>query len=201
MAKSKQTAEDRLRKFHEAVLESQSFFGSKELEKMAEKAGYRAMQAKDAIKELLDENMVKTDKIGSSSVFWELKSEATAQRLLTLEKLMKQKTNLESALNSLRKTFADTKSVSPEEVLRAEKILRQLSELKRQVSEAVANDPEKIQTMIQENAYARDALVRWTDNICCLRQFMKQSFGVSADEVDRRCGIPPDLEDMRKFDL
>lgn len=46
MAKSKQTAEERLRKLHELVLDSQSFFGAKELEKLAEKAGYRAIQAK-----------------------------------------------------------------------------------------------------------------------------------------------------------
>ncbi|CBZ51213.1 mnd1 family protein, related [Neospora caninum Liverpool] len=170
MAKSKQTAEDRLRKFHELVLESQSFYGSKELEKMAEKAGYRSMQAKDAIKMLLDENLIKTDKIGSSSVFWELKSEATAQRQLTLEKLMKQKASVECALNSLKQKATDMRNASPEEVLRAEELSRQLSELKKHVSEAAANDPGKIQTMIQENAYARDALVRWTDNICCLSE-------------------------------
>ncbi|PHJ22083.1 mnd1 family protein [Cystoisospora suis] len=87
MAKSKQTAEERLRKFHELVLDSQSFFGAKELEKLAEKAGYRAIQAKDAVKMLLDENLINTDKIGASSVFWALKSEATARRVMTLQKL------------------------------------------------------------------------------------------------------------------
>lgn len=46
MVKPKQTSEDKLRVLHKLVLDSDSFFGSKEIEKLAEKAGYRSMQAK-----------------------------------------------------------------------------------------------------------------------------------------------------------
>ncbi|OEH76762.1 mnd1 family protein [Cyclospora cayetanensis] len=62
MVKAKQTSEERLHILHKLVLDSNSFFGSKELEKLAEKAGYRSIQAKDAVKMLLEENLIQTDK-------------------------------------------------------------------------------------------------------------------------------------------
>ncbi|KAL8432430.1 hypothetical protein Efla_000207 [Eimeria flavescens] len=74
MVKIKQTSEEKLHILHKLILDSDSFFGSKELEKLAEKAGYRSMQAKealkyieasstaDAVKMLIDENLVQCDK-------------------------------------------------------------------------------------------------------------------------------------------
>lgn len=43
---AKQSSEEKLHAFHKLLLDSDSFFGSKEMEKLAEKAGYRSMQAK-----------------------------------------------------------------------------------------------------------------------------------------------------------
>ncbi|PFH32017.1 Mnd1 family protein [Besnoitia besnoiti] len=165
------------------------------------KSKQTAEERMHAMKMLLDENLIHTDKIGSSSVFWALKSEATAQRLSALEKLRAHKSELECALNALKRELSERKCVSPEEVQRAEEMSRQLSELRKQVAEAASNDPIRINTMIKENQYARDAVIRWTDNICCIRQFMKQRFGVSEEEVNRRCGIPPGIDDLQKLGL
>ena len=43
---AKQSSEEKLCAFHKLILDSDSFFGSKEIEKLAEKAGYRSMQSK-----------------------------------------------------------------------------------------------------------------------------------------------------------
>lgn len=46
MSKAKVNTESKLKALHQLVLDSETFFSSKELEKLAEKAGFRSMQAK-----------------------------------------------------------------------------------------------------------------------------------------------------------
>ncbi|XP_026190917.1 meiotic nuclear division protein 1 homolog [Cyclospora cayetanensis] len=170
MVKAKQTSEERLHILHKLVLDSNSFFGSKELEKLAEKAGYRSIQAKDAVKMLLEENLIQTDKVAGSSVFWELRSQAYAQQ--------------DAELQSLRLAIRARNEQDVERLAQVDALQQRLQKLQEEAHSFSFCDPERLRQLTEETAYAYAAAERWTDNISIIRQFTRSRLGVPENRID-----------------
>merc|ERR1712122_364282 len=81
MGKKGLSLEEKRKKMLEILYETKDFFLLKELEKIAPKQkGIIAQSVKDVLQSLVDDNLVDTDKIGTSVYFWAFPSKALALR-------------------------------------------------------------------------------------------------------------------------
>ena len=90
--------EEKRQKMMEIFYESKSFFQLKELEKIGPKEkGITSMSVKDVVQSLVDDNMVDTERIGTSNYFWAFPSKGLNTRkrkyegLLAQEQMLKEK--------------------------------------------------------------------------------------------------------------
>ena len=88
MGKKGLSLEEKRKKMLEILYETKDFFLLKELEKIAPKQkGIIAQSVKDVLQSLVDDNLVDTDKIGTSVYFWAFPSKALALRKARLSEI------------------------------------------------------------------------------------------------------------------
>ncbi|CDJ60485.1 hypothetical protein, conserved, partial [Eimeria maxima] len=124
---------------------------------------------------LLNENLVQTDKVAASSVFWAQKVKLLAARAslkaIAIPEVSVGQPNTKLLWCSASKTAFYKQEQEAEK--RAETVntlelrLRLLQEEVRAVSTC---DPERLQQLREEISFARAALERWTDNIFIIRE-------------------------------
>lgn len=182
--------------------DSKDVFLLKDLEKIAPKQKGIIMQSvKDVVQSLVDDNLVDTDKIGTSVYFWAFPSKALAQRQA---KLVAIKDKLEAAQakdKDLDKALKEAGSGREESDDRTA-ILEELSELEAKKAELEATlkkyegcDPEVLEKLQAETKMAKEAINRWTDNIFAVQSWIGKKFpGVSMDQMNKQFEVPDDLD-------
>lgn len=68
--------EEKREKMLEIFYETQSFYQLKDLEKLGPKKGVISQSVKDVVQNLVDDDLVFKDKVGTSVYFWSLPSHA-----------------------------------------------------------------------------------------------------------------------------
>jgi hypothetical protein len=72
--------------FHDSL----SFFAIKDIERQGAKTtGINSMQIKDILQGLIDDGLVRCEKIGSGNYYWSFPSDASRSRILQLESMRK----------------------------------------------------------------------------------------------------------------
>ena len=161
----------------------------KQIEKLGQKAGVTQMTIKDILGEMVADNEVELDKIGSTNWYWsfpskELANLQNAERSLTqqLEQLATEKKSCEKRKADLlvdrQPTEKRAKSLEELASLRAE-----YANIQASIAKLKENDPNKVLEVAKQSETCKIAAERWTDNVFALLSYIKKKFGKSSKEA------------------
>ncbi|XP_030644106.1 meiotic nuclear division protein 1 homolog [Chanos chanos] len=195
--------EEKRSRMMEIFFETKDVFQLKDIEKIAPKAkGITPMSVKDVLQSLVDDNMVDSERVGTSNYYWAFPSKALHARKRRLEELEKQhlegkqkKASLQQAVDKAKVGRQETEERS---ALRQE--LQTLREQRDQLREEVEKyrecDPEVVEEIRRANVTAKEAVSRWTDNVFAIKSWAKRKFGFEDARLDKAFGIPEDFDYM-----
>jgi len=194
--------EEKRKKMMELFYETKDVFLLKDLEKIAPKLkGITSMSVKDVVTSLVDDNMVDSEKIGTSIYFWAFPSKASANSKRKLDSLQEQidqvekKRKVAEAELQIALEGREENDERTQILLRLEAAETRNGELKTKLGQFADNDPQVLQEMETERRKALEAANRWTDNVFSLQSWVKNKFpNIGLDMFNKQFGIPEDLD-------
>ncbi|KTW27100.1 hypothetical protein T552_02592 [Pneumocystis carinii B80] len=161
-------AEKRAR-LEELFHESKEFFQLKEIEKKGYQEKKIVIQSiKDILQSLVDDGIVKMDKIGTSNYFWSFPSEARQSRQHRITTMEKQLETLQAETQTLQNKISEETSQRKDSQLRTS-LLKNVSEKEKKHTEILAklecyrdSDPSIIEAKEKAIQIAKEAANRWT---------------------------------------
>lgn len=157
----------------------------KELEKaLPSVASINGMQVKEYIQALSDEGQLRVEKIGSGNWYWSFLSDEKRVRDGVLSTFMNEKARVIRNLEELRESVELAgKGREGEEGERVE-LLRLHEARKAEVEKLMVElegykdgDPEEVVRKRREVELSKVKAARWTDNIYCLEEYLKEIAG------------------------
>lgn len=100
------SVEEKRSRLLEIFYETKDFFMLKEVEKMGSKKGVVLMSVKDVLQSLVDDDLVRQEKIGQSNFFWSFPSQRVVQRKNAIAKLEAEKEALAARLERTKEALA-----------------------------------------------------------------------------------------------
>eukprot|EP00039_Didymoeca_costata_P010879 m.147857 g.147857 ORF g.147857 m.147857 type:complete len:207 (+) comp14994_c0_seq1:58-678(+) len=203
MGKRGMSAEEKRAAMMRFFFEKKTFFHLKEVEKICSKEyGITSMSVKDVLQSLVDDDMVDSDKIGSSSYYWALPSKGLHTRKRKLERLNAELKDLEEKKVKLETGISAAK-VDREETTQRKTLLGELekeekmnAQLKQKYASIQTCDPDALKAKATKSKQAKEAANRWTDNIFCAKSWAERKLGGSYNEkaFNMQMGIPQDFD-------
>lgn len=193
--------EEKRTRLLELFYEKKDFFLLKELEKIAPKEkGITSMSVKEVLQSLVDDNLVDTDKIGTSIYFWAYPSKAMHTRQQKLQQLTEQISECEKKITSTTKLLKQA-NTGREKTEDRESILQELAqkeklckELEKELERYRECDPEVLENIQKETVMAKEGANRWTDNVFTIKSWCVRKFGLEEKMIDKNFGIPEDFD-------
>jgi len=194
--------EEKRQRMLELFYSKKEFFLLKELEKIAPKEkGIVSQSVKDVLQSLVDDNLVDTDKIGTSVYFWSFPSKATQNRKRAISDIEEKTEEARKRIKQAKEDMVKEKE-GREETEERQTALAELSDLKAkklaleaEIQKYKDNDPEVLDKMKAEIATAIESANRWTDNIFAIHSWIGRKFpSVSVADLNKQFGIPDDLD-------
>ncbi|KAJ1981768.1 Meiotic nuclear division protein 1 [Dimargaris xerosporica] len=203
MSKRGLSYDEKRRRLEELFYETKDFFQLKELEKIAPKSkGIVAQSVKEVLQSLVDDDIVKGEKIGTSNYFWSFPSAALKSRKRKIDDLEANLQQLVQKNEELQASIAAATDGREETDERAE-LLKQLSEIenkhtanKQELDKFRECDPVLLQAKERAANKAKDAANRWTDNIFILQSYCVNKFGVDTADFNKQFGITDDFDNL-----
>ena len=181
--------------------ETKDVYLLKELEKIAPKEkGIVAKTVEEVLKEIVDDNLVHSEKIGTSIYFWQFPSEDVVKQeceIADLQKELDAKTQKVDELTAENERLKRDRSGDDEREQKVEELnyfLNRKEELKKQLEIYKENDPEMLAEMKEQIGKAKSAVNRWTDSIFMIQSYAKGKINVPTEELNKGLGIPNDLD-------
>lgn len=200
MTKRKLTSDDKKSLLLDFFHDKCEVFQLKELEKVAPRTTGIAQQGiKDVLQKLLDDGVVDTAKIGSSVFYWSYPGRSKNEKIMKLQQLQKQLTDLEVQVAKCKQEIeAQTEDVKPDmkdiEEQNAE-LKAKYQKLKDELGNYDENDrPETWTKMRQDGKNLYDAANRWTDNVFAIKSWCKKKFACEDSMLDKQFRIPGDFD-------
>mmetsp|Transcript_22772 Transcript_22772/g.44737 ORF Transcript_22772/g.44737 Transcript_22772/m.44737 type:complete len:216 (+) Transcript_22772:521-1168(+) len=189
MGKRGLSMDEKKEKLRNILQEKKEPFTLKQIEKVGSKAGVTQMSIKGVLEEMVSDNVVCMDKIGSTNWFWSFPSQEKAS---LQDKLLKANTELASvrqAVQTARKEKEDLMAARVPSDSRSAK-LAELAELRQEVAnkaEELAklreNDPAQMMELVKKIDVCKEAANRWTDNTWTLVDYVRKKYGRPKKEV------------------
>lgn len=180
--------------------DEKSPFTLKELEKMGSKQGIVSQSIKEVLQELVDDNLVKLEKIGIANYYWSFPSQATATKKKIVKQLDTSISNKKQNIDNLEKEAKDL-TVGREKSETYDNLLSEYqnlcSEIKVFDKELLVlrkNDPALLDEIRSNIKVAKAAINRWTDNTYSLKSGLKRKHGMSSKEIDQYLKINDDFD-------
>ena len=180
---------------------SGSFYHYKDIEKHCTQNKISFMLVKDLLAGITADNLLETEKIGSSAFYWSLPNRVYDAKLKQLER---EKTNIENAkneINNLDQKIEDNKAIRVDNDER-KKNLEELAELESQKKEYLkvlkdfeSKDPEKYEKYINTTKNMSQLNDLWVDNIFTIEQWMK----IKRPDMDFEKAFPS-VQELHLFD-
>ncbi|XP_076289795.1 meiotic nuclear division protein 1 homolog [Lasioglossum baleicum] len=181
--------------------EKKEFFTLKELEKIAPKEkGIITQSVKDTLQALVDDGLVRSEKIGTSVYFWTFPGEnitAIEQRISEATKniveaeFKKQKLKELCAKEQIGKEDTEERQTVLHEI---EQLKAEEDQLKNQIAKFSDADPEVTAKLKQKAQEYKEAANIWTDNIFAIQSWCKNKFDISEKSLNKQFNIPDDLD-------
>ncbi|XP_055061441.1 meiotic nuclear division protein 1 homolog [Misgurnus anguillicaudatus] len=193
--------EEKRSRMMEIFFETKDVFQLKDIEKIAPKSkGITPMSVKDVLQSLVDDNLVDTERVGTSNYYWAFPSKALHARKRKLEELEKQCEEGKQRKIALQQAVGKAK-VGREISEEREALLKKLVALKDQRDQLKADlekykecDPEVVKEIRNSNVAAKEAVSRWTDNVFAIKSWAKRKFGFEDSSLNKAFGIPEDFD-------
>ncbi|KAG7208636.1 hypothetical protein KM043_014843 [Ampulex compressa] len=181
--------------------EKREFFTLKELEKIAPKEkGIVVQSVKDVLQALVDDGLVRSEKIGTSTYFWTFPGENITAIEHRIAAGNKRVVEAEFKLQKLKEAY-QREQAGKEDTEERRALLQELEELRKkekdlikQVAKFSDADPEVIAKLNEKAKDYKEATNIWTDNIFAIQSWCKNKFDISEETLNRQFGIPEDLE-------
>ncbi|XP_065893128.1 meiotic nuclear division protein 1 homolog [Dysidea avara] len=193
--------EEKRTKLMELFFEKKDFFQLKELEKIAPKEkGITSMSVKEVLQSLVDDDMVDSERIGTSTYFWAFPSKASMKRKRRLSDLNEQLVHSEkkiAALDGDIKSASEGREDSTDRLAmltKLEDVTSRRQQLSTELEKYKNCDPERLKEIRKETTVAMDAANRWTENVFSLKSWCKNKFGFLESDIDKQFGIPEDFD-------
>ncbi|KAI0254123.1 Mnd1 family-domain-containing protein [Lactifluus subvellereus] len=197
------SAEEKRVKLLEIFHETKDFFQLKELEKLGPKLkGIVSQSVKEVLQSLVDDNLVQSDKIGSSNFFWSFPSQRGAIMQNRLDAAREARAASEKQLAELQTTIAAERVARPESDQRATALARlatakkTLTELQAELEAYGACDPVKVEEKRRAVMLAREAALRHTDNYAILMTYFTRQHNVEPQDIRAYLGVGVDYEEL-----
>jgi DNA-binding PadR family transcriptional regulator len=193
--------EDKRKKMLEIFKEDPSFFHLKDIEKLGVKKGIIYQSIKDVLDSIVNDNLVETDKIGSSNFYWALPSKMYQMKKNNLNRNKEIIENLEKENESLKIKIKEAKATRKETDERKDK-LDELEELTRKIEDYQKklnvfkkNDPERYKSVLADTKQLINLNELWKDNIYSIHQWIR-----SKNPDVNLIEMFPELEALNLFD-
>ncbi|XP_011136427.2 meiotic nuclear division protein 1 homolog isoform X2 [Harpegnathos saltator] len=180
--------------------QKREFFTLKEIENIALKEkGIVVQSVKDILQALVDDDLVRAEKIGTSTYFWRFPGEKITAIERIIADTSKKLVETEFRLQKLNEEIMKEKELknNTEERMKLLQEVEQLTEeeqlIKQQISQFSEIDPETITEMGKKAEY-KEAINIWTDNIFAIQSWCKKKFGISVGDFNKQFSIPEDLD-------
>jgi len=163
-------------------------FTLKELEKtLASVAAIHAMQVKDTLQAMQDENLIRVEKIGSGNWYWCFMSDAKKGKENILNKLKAEESTITTAIAKTERqieeemakredddeNLLDGNGMDRKVLLEAHELLeKEMEALNKELARYSDSDPAELQRKIVEAKRLKDNAIRWTDNIESLESYI-----------------------------
>ncbi|KAK6628122.1 hypothetical protein RUM44_010604 [Polyplax serrata] len=195
------SAEEKRNRILQLFHERKDFFQLKELEKIAPKEkGVVAQSVKDVVQSLVDDGLVDTDKIGSSTYFWAYPSKALnlkKRKLEETEELINQFTtkcnDIKEKLYKVKMNKVDSEDME-DTLLKLDELKKKKSKLEVDLKKYQKYDPKILEKLENDIKVKKEAVNKWTDNIYAVKSWCKNKFMIEPDIIDKQFGIPSELE-------
>ncbi|XP_043578768.1 meiotic nuclear division protein 1 homolog isoform X2 [Bombus pyrosoma] len=192
--------EKRMRLLH-LFYEKKEFFTLKELEKIAAKEkGIVAQAVKDVLQTLVDDDLIRSEKIGTSVYFWVFPGENITKIEQRISEASKNIVEAEFKLKKL-KDACEKEKIGKEDTEERQILLRELEELKakenqlnKQIAKFSDADPEVIAKLGEKVQKYKEVTNTWTDNIFAIQGWCKNKFDISVECLNKHFNIPDDLD-------
>lgn len=195
------SVEEKRSKLLEIFYEKKEFFTLKELEKIAPKEkGIVVQSVKDVLMSLVHDNLVDSDKIGTSVFFWAFPSKERNAKKKTLDDLKSRLAEENAKLKTAREKIISAK-VGREDTEKRMKLLQNRQnlladeeKLTLELQKYKESDPETLERKKQEIKVAKEAANQWTDNIFTIKTWCKDRCNVEESQIEKSFNIPADLD-------
>jgi len=176
-------------------------FVLRELEKMGPKEKGIVMQSvKDVVQSLVSDDLVSTDKIGSSTYFWSFPSTAINTKMQRKKDLMQKMKDLSRKSLELDSELKKVE-MSADEMEARDMALKELHSLENKRNELKARlealkdcDPQQTLQLKSDCEVSKEAVNRWTDNVFQVKSWCKQKFSIEDSELNKQFNIPEDFD-------
>ena len=155
----------------------------KDVEKAASKRGVVFQAVKDVVQQLVDDDLVHVDKVGSSNWYWAFPGEASAKANGALARAEEARDYARAEIAQLEKAVAKEMKQNPmtdehkelSSALAAAK--SENSTLKSELEKFSSSDPAVIDAMRDGAKIAKQAANVWTDNIFMMKSWVDSKMG------------------------
>nr|AOP04000.1 Mnd1 [Rhizophagus irregularis] len=179
------------------------FYQLKELERDAPKMkGIVTNTVKDVLQSLVDDNLVNTDKIGTSNYYWSFPSSALQSRKARIEELMLELQKLKEKNAELQSNI-DVAYDGRENSDDRATLLKKVSELeainkKHQENLALFRecDPALLEAKENHANLALECGNRWTENIFLIQSYCFKKFNIERADFNQQFGIPEEFDTL-----
>ncbi|CAJ0860654.1 5383_t:CDS:2 [Entrophospora sp. SA101] len=183
-SKKGMSAAEKRKRLEELFHETKDFYQLKELEKIAPKIkGIVSQSVKDVLQSLIDDNLVATDKIGTSNYFWSFPSSSLQSRKVKINTLKEEFTKLKeknTELQNVIKQVSGDREESDDRTTKM-KLLEEVESQRKQYLKELERyrecDPVLMEAKKKHAKLAFEAANRWT-------------------EFDRQFSIPEDFDTL-----
>ncbi|KAI5712028.1 meiotic nuclear division protein 1 homolog isoform X1 [Diaphorina citri] len=181
--------------------EKEEFFQLKELEKLAPKEkGIISQSVKEILQSLVDDGLVESEKIGTSTYFWSFPNKASDRVDCKLEKITAEIEDVTKELaqnnEALEKSMVGRGDSKNREDFLQEvgNISKELELINKELEKYKNNDPDTLKLIENTAQRAKEAANRWTDNLFSLKSWCKNKFGLEETALNKHFSIPEEMD-------
>ncbi|KAI8454679.1 meiotic nuclear division protein 1 [Phakopsora pachyrhizi] len=174
---------------------SNSFFTVKDLINWLPKTkGIVTQSVEETIKSLIDDDLIRSEKIGTTNIIWSFRSDQSNKTLKDFEKLKTEVKALRcsnSELDWIVSRLESDRSKSDER----QDNLRDINEIKLKLQQFRKSDPTLIIDKIKLCNDYKQGLEIWTDNLMNLMSYCKAIYHLAKTDFCNQFDLPLDFDD------
>jgi hypothetical protein len=193
--------EEKRKRTMDFLMEKRDFFMLRELEKLLPKEkGIVSQSVKDIVQSLVDDRLINCEKVGPSNYIFSFPSTALKCRTAKRDSLEAELLKLKALEEDLVRQEGDAlvgREDGPERfdlVTRLTQLEGSTAEMRKELDQFREMDPDLYEERRKLLDSAKEACIRWTDNIFTLQSHCSKVFGVSSADFNSSFEIPNDLD-------